>query len=115
MSIDRLRRVIQLLQEACNGSKIVSNRDLERAIIRECGFDPRTHKNARKKLITLGWLKSQGTSNVRITEAGETDSIEYDDDNFGIAPQPRAEDDEELEAEELREAEKAPDGSPLEY
>lgn len=60
MSIQKLERVMQRVRKDNPGVNKVSRRNLEHAIMIECGTDPKTVINNKKALIRLGWTKSDG-------------------------------------------------------
>ena len=81
MTINNLERVMWRLRKLAVQKKYknpnhASNFDLRRAIMFECGTNPRTICVNRKALIELGWIKTVGTSFIRLTNA----DISGDDD-----------------------------------
>lgn len=67
MSVERLERVMwRLRKRNPNNLKITIN-ELQRAIMYECGTDPRTYSNNKRSLIRLGWIRSRGPRHVWLT------------------------------------------------
>ena len=68
MTVERLARVMwRLRKNLKNKDDVVTNQELERAIMYECGTDRRTLLYNRKALIKLGWLKAVNTSRLKLT------------------------------------------------
>jgi hypothetical protein len=73
MSIERLERVLWRLRKRNPGKTEIKLLELQRAIIYELGTDPRTYRNNKKALITIGWITSQGKM-IRLTDKDLTES-----------------------------------------
>lgn len=58
MTIDRLERVLWRLRKRNPHTKNPRWRELERAIMYECGTDPTTIRNNIRALKKLGWIKT---------------------------------------------------------
>ena len=65
VSVDRLERALWRLRKLKR--ETVTNHELRRAIMLECGTDPKTHRNNRKALLDLGWVTPKGKSKVCLT------------------------------------------------
>lgn len=57
MSIENLQRVLWRLRKIAK-TEHPTNKELERAVMYECGTSPPTYRYTRKALITLGWIKA---------------------------------------------------------
>jgi len=67
MSTDSLKRVIWRLQELrVIPDGIYTLSEIELAIMKECGTDPRTIKNNIANLIKLKWIKRINRYNFKI-------------------------------------------------
>ena len=60
MSVEKLERVLWRVRKRNPNKTQITNHELKRAIMYECGTDPKTYTNNRKALIVLGWLRSRG-------------------------------------------------------
>ena len=67
MSVQKLERVLWRLRKTKPESNKFTNHALRQAIMFECGTDPQTYRNNRKALGMLGWISSQGTKYVILT------------------------------------------------
>jgi len=67
MSLEKLERVLWRLRKKHPNTDNVSNIELKRAIMIECGTDPKTYYNNRKALITLELIEAKWSSKVRLT------------------------------------------------
>ena len=67
MSIQKLERVMWRLRKRHPGRSKVTNLQLRRAIMYDCGTDPLTYRNNRKALMVLGWIKKHKTKQVILT------------------------------------------------
>lgn len=73
MSISSLERVMWRIRARNKGKVYITNHELKRAIMYECGTDSRTYYQNRKALITLGWLRSR-KNYVELTDVDLTDT-----------------------------------------
>jgi hypothetical protein len=60
MTIERLERVLWRLRKRNPGKSEIKLFELKRAIMYECGTDPKTYYKNKAALVTLGWIKSRG-------------------------------------------------------
>ena len=67
MTIDRLERVMWRLREKYPQREKITNAELRRAIMYECGTDPTTYYNNRKALKDLQWIRVYRKKHVIIT------------------------------------------------
>ncbi len=67
MGIERLQRVMWRLRKRNPGEVIVSIRELERAIMYECGTSRQTYKDNKRALRKLGWIRAHGKIAVKLT------------------------------------------------
>ncbi len=67
MTIYKLERVLWLIQKRFPNEKKITNNELRKAIMIECGTDPLTYRNNRKALIILGWIKTYKKKHILIT------------------------------------------------
>ena len=72
MTINNLERVLWRLRKKKPISDKFSNMELRRAIMYECGTDPRTVWANRKALKDLGWIKARGSKYIKLTNADVT-------------------------------------------
>lgn len=73
MTVQQLERILwRLRSKMSKGHNYVTNMELRRAIMLECGTDERTIKKHRKALINLGWAKTAGTQAIELTNADLT-------------------------------------------
>jgi len=68
MSVEKLERVLWRVRKTHPNSKIISNNNLRRAIMYECGTDPVTYRNNRRALVVLGWIKKYNTGSIELTD-----------------------------------------------
>lgn len=68
MSIHTLQRVLWRLRNATKGNKHPYNRELQKAIMWECGTDDRTVSRNRLALKRLGWIKPYNRSRITLTD-----------------------------------------------
>lgn len=66
MSVERLERVMWRLRKNIDTERPLW-KQLRRAIMYECGTDPRTYLNNKRALIALGWITSDGKHRFRLT------------------------------------------------
>jgi hypothetical protein len=66
MSVERLERVLWRLRKRNPGKTEIKLLELERAIMYECGTDPKTYRHNKAALVKLGWITSQGKM-IRLT------------------------------------------------
>lgn len=57
MSVEKLDRVMWRLKKEFPDEDIITNRQLEVAIMYECGTSPATYQNNRKALFKLGYIE----------------------------------------------------------
>lgn len=74
MGIEKLERVMWRLRSRNKGKSKVSNDELHKCVIFECGYTEATLWRVRKALIMIGWLKRHGTRSVIITDKDLTQS-----------------------------------------
>ena len=67
MSIERLERVLWRVRKRHPNTTAITNAELKRAIMYECGTDDRTIYMNRKALINLQWIKAYGKKKVKLT------------------------------------------------
>lgn len=72
MTVQKLERVMWRIRTKYPDQAAITNQQLRRIIMKECGTDPRTYKSNRKALIALGWLKARNAQYVRLTGADMT-------------------------------------------
>ena len=68
VSVEKLERVLWRIRKKLPNEKYIPNIELKRAIMMECGTDPKTYYNNRKALITLGWIISWKKTKVKLTD-----------------------------------------------
>ena len=68
MSLDKLKRVLWRLRSNNKNTQFITNNELKRAVMRECGVHIRTYRDNRKSLVDLGWIKSVGSKRIRLTD-----------------------------------------------
>lgn len=68
MGIDKLERVMWRLRKRNPKERYVTNKELQIATIKECGYSDYTLRTIRKTLIKLGWIKSKGKRRIEITD-----------------------------------------------
>lgn len=56
MSVEKLQSVLWRLRKRIHGKDVCSWIDLKRAIMWECGTDPKTIQSNLDALVTLGWV-----------------------------------------------------------
>jgi len=66
MSVERLERVLWRLGKN-NKQGLFLLSEIEKAIMKECGTDPRTVKTNIKALLKLGWIKRENRYHFTIT------------------------------------------------
>jgi hypothetical protein len=74
MSIQKLERVLRRIRAENPGRKKISRPILQKAIMKEIGIDPRTYRQNREALISLGWLRSHKGNAFWLTDKDITDS-----------------------------------------
>lgn len=67
MSVEKLERVMWRIRKRCPDQGVISIHQLMRAIMLECGTDPRTYSNNKRALVKLGWIKKKGNKWVVLT------------------------------------------------
>lgn len=67
MTIAKLECVMWRVRKNSEGNKHPYNSELRRAIMHECGIDPRTYKTNRKALIDLGWIRAYNRKRITLT------------------------------------------------
>ena len=75
MSVESLQRVMWRLRSSKPKTKKFTNKELKRAIMYECGTDPRTYYANRKALKDLQWIKTHGKSLILLTDKDLTEAI----------------------------------------
>lgn len=73
MTIEKLERVMWRVRKDNPMQTIITNNNLEKAIMKEIGIDRRTYNANRRALIKLGWIKSYNKKTVVITDKDLTD------------------------------------------
>ena len=68
LSVERLERVLWRVRKRNKDKSVITNLELKRAIMYECGTDDRTIYMNRKALKTLGWIKPRGTKKIELTD-----------------------------------------------
>jgi len=66
MSVQKLERVLWRVRKRNPNKQEVTWIELKRAIMYECGTDPKTYKNNKKALTTLQWIKASKFSKQRV-------------------------------------------------
>ena len=56
------------MRKKAPNQSVFTNYELRRAIMMECGTDPKTYANNRKALIILGWIKTHKKQYVELTD-----------------------------------------------
>ena len=72
MTIQKLERVMWRIRKDNPGENRPTNASIERAIIRECGTDPKTYRNNRRALLKLQWLKVYNSTRCELTNVDIT-------------------------------------------
>ena len=67
MSVQKLERVLWRVRRYAPDTNRPTWTQLKRAIMYECGTDPKTYTAYRKALITLGWIKTERGRRFRLT------------------------------------------------
>lgn len=67
MSYEKLERVLWRLRKKYPNTDNIPNIELKRAIMIECGTDPKTYYNNRKALITLELIETRGSTKIHLT------------------------------------------------
>lgn len=67
MTIEKLERVMWRVRKRNPNTLTITNLELKRAIMYECGTSPITYKHNRKALKDLGWIKKYNTKKIRLT------------------------------------------------
>jgi len=67
MSIEKLQRVLWRVRKRNPNERYITNLELKRAIMIECGTCPQTYWNNRSALKTLQWIKKKGTKRIELT------------------------------------------------
>jgi hypothetical protein len=67
MAIEKLERVMWRIRTRNPNKNQISNDELWRCIIYECGYTEATRWRVRTALIKLGWLTKWKTRSVRLT------------------------------------------------
>lgn len=73
MSVEKLERVLWRLRKNNPNTNKITNHELRRAIMHECGTDPSTYTKNRKALAYLGWIKAR-KSMIILTNKDLTES-----------------------------------------
>ena len=73
MTVESLKRVMWRLRDIKPQSRRKTNAQLQNAIMRECGTDPRTYKTNRRALVKLGWITAH-RSYVWLTDKDVTEA-----------------------------------------
>lgn len=68
MGIEKLERTLWRIRKNNPQKNRISNQELKKAIMYECGTDPKTYTSNRKALLTLQWIKSDGTKHIKLTD-----------------------------------------------
>lgn len=74
MTIEKLERVMWRVRKNNPDTTIITNRQLELAIMQEIGTDKSTYKRNRLALVKLQWIKSHTKTKVQLTNKDLTDS-----------------------------------------
>jgi len=69
VTIEKLERVMWRLRKRHPDASSITNLQLKRAIMYECGTDPTTFRNNRKALKDLGWIKPVSRKSIKLTDA----------------------------------------------
>ena len=67
MTVEKLARVLWRLRKNNPGNDMPTWLELKRAIMYECGTDPRTYIFNRNALKNLGWIKVYNGKRLRLT------------------------------------------------
>ena len=67
MTVEKLKRVMWRLRSKCPDDDRPKWIELKRAIMHECGTDPKTYKHNRKALMELGWVKTYTGKRLKLT------------------------------------------------
>lgn len=70
--IETLRRIMWRLEEEHEGKEYILRADVEKAIMKESGIDPRTIKSKIDALVKLEWIKRDKKMYIINTE------VDYD-------------------------------------
>ena len=74
MSVEKLKRVLWRLRVITGDNSHPYNSELKKAILYECGTDPKTFRNNRKALKDLGWIKPYNKKRITLTDKDLTES-----------------------------------------
>ena len=73
MSVEKLERVLWRVRKNNPNTKRITYYALKRAIMYECGTDPKTYKSNVTALRTLGWIKKHSQSQCELTDKDLTE------------------------------------------
>lgn len=68
MSVERLERVLWRVRKNNPDASQMHLNELRRAIMLECGTDPRTFKLNHRALLTLKWIKPYKKTMFKLTD-----------------------------------------------
>ena len=67
MPIEALKRVLWRARKNGTIADIITNTELHKAVIKECGYDIRTYKRVRAALYKLKWIAKRSKNTVWLT------------------------------------------------
>ena len=73
MTINKLERVLWRIRANNPEATSYTNKELERAIMKEIGTDKVTYRRNRKALITLQYIKTYGKQRIKLTNRDLTE------------------------------------------
>lgn len=68
MSVEKLQRVLLRIRRNNPHGGSIPNKELQIAIMKECGTDPTTRIRNRHALKTLGWIRPAGKKHFYLTD-----------------------------------------------
>lgn len=75
MTVDKLARVMWRLRASNPDCNTIRMKELRKAIMIECGTDPRTYYKNKRALYHLGWVRARNNHFVTLTGADIKDSF----------------------------------------
>ena len=75
MSLDKLKRVIWILQERHKGCQYVLKRQIRKALMEEIGTSEVSLKENVARLKELGWIRQKGRYTFTIEKTSEWESL----------------------------------------